>query len=500
MEPSLPELLVYNTLTRQKGPFLPLVEGHVGMYVCGPTVYGDAHLGHARTYTVFDVLFRYLKFRGNRVRYVRNITDVGHLEHDADEGEDKIAKRARVEQLEPMEVAQLYTNAFHQDLGAMNILLPSIEPLASGHITEQIGMIQTILDQGLAYESNGSVYFDVAAYNKVKPYGILSGRNLDDTLSGTRELDGQSEKRNAADFALWKRADPWHIMRWPSPWSEGFPGWHLECSAMGSKYLGKTFDIHGGGMDLIFPHHEAEIAQSQACFHQDPVRYWMHVNMIQINGQKMSKSLGNFITLKQFYSGEHAMLDQPYPPMTIRMFILQAHYRSTLDFGTEGLKASGKAYRRLMNGLLALDRLPNPEGHNPDETSAQLEAEILADAAEVHTSLSDDLNTATAIAALFNLLKRIHGLAGKPEMLAQVSPKALQALRDTYRGVLVDVLGLRPEDDGSDALRNGLLDMYREAKAAKDWARVDQLRGAFKSAGLALQDGKTGSFWAYSED
>ncbi|MGL4326425.1 MAG: cysteine--tRNA ligase, partial [Tannerellaceae bacterium] len=350
-------LSIYNTLTRKKEQFVPLHEPHVGMYVCGPTVYGDAHLGHARPAITFDLLFRYLTHLGYKVRYVRNITDVGHLENDADEGEDKIAKKARLEQLEPMEVVQFYVNRYHKAMDDLNVLPPSIEPHASGHIIEQIEVVKEILDNGYAYVSEGSVYFDVERYNKDFKYGKLSGRNIEDMLNTTRELDGQQEKRKAIDFALWKNASPEHIMRWPSPWGNGFPGWHMECTAMGRKYLGETFDIHGGGMDLVFPHHECEIAQAVASCGHEAVRYWMHNNMITINGQKMGKSLGNFITLDEFFSGNHASLTQAYSPMTIRFFILQAHYRSTVDFSNEALQASEKGLQRLLEAAANLDKL-----------------------------------------------------------------------------------------------------------------------------------------------
>jgi cysteinyl-tRNA synthetase len=357
------KLQIYNTLSRKKEEFVPLHEGHVGMYVCGPTVYGDAHLGHARPAITFDLLFRYLQHIGYKVRYVRNITDVGHLEHDADEGEDKIAKKARLEQLEPMEVAQYYANRFHQAMSALNVLPPSIEPQASGHIIEQEQLVKEILANGYAYESNGSIYFDVEKYNKKYHYGILSNRNLDDVINQSRELAGVGEKHNQVDFALWKKAEPRHIMRWPSPWSDGFPGWHCECTAMGRKYLGSHFDIHGGGMDLIFPHHECEIAQSVASQGDQMVHYWMHNNMITINGQKMGKSLNNFITLQQFFTGSHPSLEEAYSPMTIRFFILQAHYRSTVDFSNEALKASRKGFERLIDGAKGLERIvPEPQG------------------------------------------------------------------------------------------------------------------------------------------
>ncbi|MDX5421892.1 MAG: cysteine--tRNA ligase, partial [Hymenobacteraceae bacterium] len=364
------KLNLYNTLTRKKEEFEPLHAPFVGMYLCGPTVYGEPHLGHARSAVTFDVLYRYLKYQGYKVRFVRNITDVGHLENDADEGEDKIEKRAKLEHLEPMEVVQHYTNIYHQDMDKLNVLRPDIEPRASGHIIEQIEMIQEILDNSLAYEVNGSVYFDVPAYNKAHKYGKLSGRVIEDLMANTRDTEGQSDKRSPLDFALWKKASPSHIMRWPSPWSDGFPGWHLECSAMSRKYLGTTFDIHGGGLDLMFPHHECEIAQSQASNnHTDAAKYWIHNNMITVNGQKMGKSLGNFINLSELFSGNHAMLEEKYSPMTIRFFILQAHYRSTLDFSNEALQAARKGYTKLMNGLNVLKKLRYPEvteGMEPD--------------------------------------------------------------------------------------------------------------------------------------
>ena len=397
-------LLIYNSLTRRKQLFVPLVEGRVGMYVCGPTVYGDGHLGHARPAITFDVLFRYLTHLGYKVRYVRNITDVGHLEHDADEGEDKIAKKARLEQLEPMEVVQHYLNRYHDAMARLNVLPPSIEPHASGHIIEQIEYIKKILDAGYAYESNGSIYFDVPKYNRDHNYGKLSGRNIDELLSETRSLDGQQEKRNPADFALWKKAQPEHIMRWPSPWSDGFPGWHLECSTMGEKYLGETFDIHGGGMDLKFPHHECEIAQSVAHHGHDTVRYWMHNNMITINGQKMGKSLGNFITLDEFFTGSHPLLTQAYSPMTIRFFILQAQYRSTVDFSNEALQASEKALDRMLEGWRRLADL------KASDTST-VAAEIADLEQKCYDALNDDLNTPIVIAHLFEAIGIINRLS-----------------------------------------------------------------------------------------
>uniref|UniRef100_UPI0028F0C267 cysteine--tRNA ligase n=1 Tax=Alloprevotella tannerae TaxID=76122 RepID=UPI0028F0C267 len=401
------KLFIHNTLTRKKEEFKPLHPGRVGMYVCGPTVYGDPHLGHARPAITFDLLFRLLKNEGYKVRYVRNITDVGHLEHDADEGEDKIAKKAKLEQLEPMEVAQHYSNRFHKAMDDLNVLPPSIEPQASGHIIEQEALVQKILDNGYAYERNGSIYFDVEKYNSKYHYGILSGRNLEDTIDASRTLDGVDEKRNQVDFALWKKARPEHIMRWPSPWGDGFPGWHCECTAMGRKYLGDHFDIHGGGMDLVFPHHECEIAQAVAAEGEQMVRYWMHNNMITINGQKMGKSLGNFITLEQFFTGDHPKLDQPYSPMTIRFFILQAHYRSTVDFSNEALQASRKGLDRLMEGFATLGRLEGNEGGEITESYAEGLSE------RCYAALNDDLNSPIVISHLFDACRLINQVADK---------------------------------------------------------------------------------------
>ena len=389
-------LLIYNTLTRRKVPFEPLHAPNVGMYVCGPTVYGDPHLGHARPAITFDLVFRYLKHLGYKVRYVRNITDVGHLEHDADEGDDKIEKKARLEQLEPMEIAQYYTNRYHHAMEALNVLPPSIEPHATGHIIEQEELVKEIMANGYAYESNGSVYFDIEKYNKDHKYGILSGRNLDDVINNSRELDGVGEKRNQVDFALWKKASPEHIMRWPSPWSDGFPGWHCECTAMGRKYLGNHFDIHGGGMDLVFPHHECEIAQAVASQGDPMVKYWMHNNMITINGQKMGKSLGNFITLEQFFTGNHESLQQAFSPMTIRFFILSAHYRGTVDFSNDALIASEKGLNRLMNGLADIERVQPAD--KSDDNTAKFVLELRQ---KCYDAMNDDLQTQIVISHLF---------------------------------------------------------------------------------------------------
>ena len=486
-------LYIYNTLSRKKERFEPLHAPNVGMYVCGPTVYGDPHLGHTRPAITFDVLFRYLKHLGYKVRYVRNITDVGHLEHDADEGEDKIEKKARLEQLEPMEIAQFYTNRYHKAMEALNVLSPSIEPHASGHIIEQIEYIKLILEAGYAYESNGSVYFDVVKYNKDFHYGKLSGRNIDELLNTTRELDGQTEKHAPCDFALWKKASPEHIMRWPSPWSDGFPGWHLECSAMGQKYLGETFDIHGGGMDLMFPHHECEIAQSVAHNGHETVRYWMHNNMITINGQKMGKSLGNFITLEEFFTGSHKLLDQAYSAMTIRFFILQAHYRGTVDFSNEALKAAEKAYDRMVDGYRRLQDL------KASETST---ADVNQFRKKCYDAINDDLNTPMVIAELFDACKVINQVNDGKATLTQ---EDIDELKDLFQTFLIDVLGVRTEivsGDDAQALEpfekaiDLLLEIRKESKAKKDWATSDLIRDRLAAIGFDIKDTKDGFEWS----
>ena len=487
---------IYNTLTRRKQLFVPIHEGRVGMYVCGPTVYGDGHLGHARPAITFDVLFRYLTHLGYKVRYVRNITDVGHLEHDADDGEDKIAKKARLEQLEPMEVVQHYLNRYHHAMERLNVLPPSIEPHASGHIIEQIEYIKKILESGYAYVSNGSVYFDVPRYNKDFPYGKLSGRNVDELLSTTRALDGQEEKRNPADFALWKKAAPEHIMRWPSPWSDGFPGWHLECSTMGQKYLGEEFDIHGGGMDLMFPHHECEIAQSVAHNGHDTVRYWMHNNMITINGQKMGKSLGNFITLDEFFTGSHELLTQPYSPMTIRFFILQAQYRSTLDFSNEALQGSEKALQRMLDGVKRLGELKPSESSTIDVKGLETKC---------YEALDDDLNTPIVIAHLFEACRQINQVNDGNATATQEDIDTLKRLFDTF---LVEILGIRSDSVGSadgeataamepfEKAVDLLLELRGEAKARKDWATSDLIRDRLAAIGFDVKDTKNGFEWS----
>ena len=483
-------LTIYNTLTRKKELFEPINPPHVGMYVCGPTVYGDPHLGHARPAITFDILFRYLQHLGYKVRYVRNITDVGHLEHDADEGEDKIAKKARLEQLEPMEVVQYYTLRYHKAMEALNVLPPSIEPHASGHIIEQIQLVKEILDNGYAYESQGSIYFDVNKYNRDHHYGILSGRNLDDVLNTTRELDGQEEKRNPADFALWKKAQPEHIMRWPSPWSDGFPGWHCECTAMGRKYLGERFDIHGGGMDLIFPHHECEIAQAVASQGHDIVHYWMHNNMITINGQKMGKSLGNFITLNEFFTGQNPNLKQAYSPMTIRFFILMAHYRGTVDFSNDALQAAEKAMSRLMEAYTAIDRI---------QPSDQGSVSVKDFKGKCYEAMDDDLNTPIVISHLFDAAKVINQAADGHAALTREDIMELKALFGTF---LFDILGIKAEQGGGSDREEAfgkVVDMLLEqraiAKANKDWGTSDRIRNELTALGFEIKDTKEGTTW-----
>lgn len=486
------DLFIYNTLSRQKELFKPVTPGHVGLYVCGPTVYGDAHLGHARPGITYDVLVRLLRHLGYKVRYVRNITDVGHLENDSDAGEDKIAKKARLEQLEPMEVVQEYTLKYHEAMHKLNVNPPSIEPRASGHIIEQISLVQKILDAGFAYISNGSVYFDVAAYDRKYRYGVLSGRVLDEMISNTRELDGQSDKHSPYDFALWKKASPEHIMRWPSPWSDGFPGWHLECSAMSRKYLGETFDIHGGGMDLMFPHHECELAQNTASRGCGGVNYWMHNNMITIKGQKMGKSLGNFITLEELFTGNNNVLDQAYSPMTIRFFILQAHYRSTLDFSNEALQAAEKGMKKIMQASRDAARLTA-------EPSQKQNREIEDISSSVLDALCDDLNTPVALSKMFDAVRIVNQAKDRQIFLCSEDIAKLQFL---FTEILSGVLGLVDESAGnsSEATIGGLVDMVlearRTAKANKDWATSDKIRDDLKKLGITIKDTKDGCEWS----
>ena len=484
-------LHITNSLTRQKEQFIPLNAPLVGMYVCGPTVYGETHLGHARPYITFDVLNRYLHHLGYKVRYVRNITDVGHLENDADEGEDKIAKKARLEQLEPMEIVELYTGGFHESMRMLNILPPSIEPRASGHIIEQIDMITKIINNGYAYVSNGSVYFDVIKYAKTNDYGKLSGRIIEDLIAGAgnerRVLEGQDEKQNPADFALWKKAAPEHIMRWPSPWSDGFPGWHIECSAMSKKYLGETFDIHGGGMDLLFPHHESEIAQSKGCGGKDPVKYWMHNNMITINGQKMGKSLGNFINLRQLFTGQHALLEQAYSPMTIRFFIMQAHYRSTLDFSNEGLQAAEKGLARMNAAIGLLDKL---------KVSPESTFDVMAIRNKCYESLNDDMNTAITISHLFDAVRLINSVYAETE---KISEKDLIEIKEIMNSFVFEILGLKAEEKSNDGDIDGLMHLIlllrADAKSKKDFPTSDRIRDELNKLNYSINDGKNGTTW-----
>jgi cysteinyl-tRNA synthetase len=482
------EIKIYNTLTKQKEVFKPIVDGHVGMYVCGPTVYGDPHLGHARPAITFDVVFRYLQHVNYKVRYVRNITDAGHLENDADQGEDKIVKKARLEELEPMEIVQLYTLRYHKAIEGLNCLPPSIEPRATGHIIEQIEMVKQILENGFAYEKNGSVYLDVNKYNASYPYGILSGRNLEDTLEGTRELDGQSEKKSAVDFAIWKKASAEHIMRWPSPWGEGFPGWHMECSAMSEKYLGKSFDIHGGGMDLVFPHHEAEIAQSNACNNCNPVNYWMHNNMITVDGKKMGKSLGNFINLEEFFTGNHEKLEKAYAPMTIRFFILQAHYRSPIDFSNAALQAAEKGFTKLMNAMETLAQLKANESSTYDVTELEQKC---------YVAMDDDFNTPILIAHLFDGVRIINSVKDEKESLTAAD---LDKLKSIFQTFVTDILGLftakeNSENDLTAELMQLVLKLRANAKTNKDFETADLIRNELNKAGIEIKDSREGSIW-----
>ena len=482
-------LQLYNSLSRKKEKFEPIKSPFVGMYVCGPTVYGDAHLGHARPGIAFDLVFRYLKHLGYKVRYVRNITDVGHLENDADHGEDKIAKKARLEQLEPMEISQYYTDRYHDNMDTLNVQRPSIEPRASGHIIEQMEMVNKILDSGFAYETNGSVYFDVVKYNKQHNYGKLSGRNIEDVLENTRVLDGQEEKRDGVDFAIWKNASPEHIMRWNSPWGSGFPGWHMECSAMSTKYLGEKFDIHGGGMDLRFPHHESEIAQSVAANGEEPVKYWMHNNMVTINGQKMGKSLGNFITLDEFFTGNHEILEQAYAPMTIRFFILQAHYRSTVDFSNEALQAAQKGFEKLMNAVETLNNL---------KISDSSDYSIKEWQNKCYVAMDDDFNSPILIANLFDGVKMINTIN---DSKAKIDSENLELLKSAFNTFVFEILGLRNDEQVSNSgelsaeLIELMLKIRTDAKLNKDWATADKIRDELKSINIIIKDTKEGTDW-----
>ena len=482
------KISIYNSLSRKKETFKPITKDYVGLYVCGPTVYGDPHLGHARPAITFDIVYRYLQLCGYKVRYVRNITDAGHLENDADEGEDKISKKARLEQLEPMEVAHFYTLSYHNAMNQLNCKPPSIEPRATGHIIEQIEMIQKIIDNGYAYEKNGSVYLDVKKYNQSYPYGILSGRNLEDTIEGTRQLEKQTEKNNAVDFAIWKKASNEHIMKWSSPWGKGFPGWHMECSAMSEKYLGKTFDIHGGGMDLMFPHHEAEIAQSNACNDCMPVNYWMHNNMITIDGKKMGKSLGNFINLEEFFSGKHAKLDKAFSPMTIRFFILQAHYRSTLDFGNDALKAAEKGLAKLMDAIEALSELQAKDKSTFDVQELEKKC---------YNAINDDFNTPILIAHLFEAVKLINLIKANKASLNNNDLILLKSIFDVFAN---EVLGLKKENhqksnDFTNEIMDVILKLRKHAKINKDFITADLIRDELDGLGIQINDSRDGSSW-----
>lgn len=480
-------LKIYNSLSGQKETFAPIHEGNIGMYVCGPTVYSNVHLGNVRTFMSFDVIFRYLLHLGYKVRYVRNITDVGHIVDDVDEGEDKIAKKARLEQLEPMEVVQRYTVDFHEILKAFNFLPPSIEPTATGHIIEQIEIIKKIIDKGIGYEANGSVYFDVVKFNETNHYGKLSGRNIEDMLANTRDLDGQSDKRNPQDFALWKKAEPQHIMRWPSPWSDGFPGWHLECTAMSTKYLGNHFDIHGGGMDLKFPHHECEIAQNEACTGQTPVNYWMHANMLTLNGKKMAKSTGNNILPREILTGENTILSKAFSASVARFFMLQAHYRSILDFSDDAIVAAEKGYKRLMEAMDVLKQI------NP---SAKSSLDIAAWKQACYDAMNDDFNSPILIAQLFEGVRFVNLLNDGKESLNAIDLETFSAAMNAF---VFDVLGLEDEkvaDNSNDKLEgtiNMLIGMRNQARADKNFSLSDQIRDQLIALGIQLKDGKEGT-------
>ncbi len=486
-------LKIYNTLTREKETFETIIPDYVGMYVCGPTVYSDVHLGNCRTFISFDIIYRYLKYLGYKVRYVRNITDAGHLEGDRDEGDDKFAKKARLEQVEPMEIVQKYTVGFHQVMDLFNNMPPSIEPTATGHILEQIEMTKQIIANGYAYEVNGTIYFDVEKYNKEKPYGILTNRKLEDLLEGTRDLDGQDEKRGRLDFALWIKAKPEHLMQWPSPWGSGFPGWHIECSAMSEKYLGKQFDIHGGGMDLAATHHTNEIAQSEACYHTSPAKYWMHTNMLTVNGTRMSKSLGNGFLPGELFTGDHPLLEKAYSPMTVRFFMLQTHYRSTLDFSNEALQASEKGLKRLWD---AYEALKNFSATNAAASDAELETKVLKLINGFDESMNDDFNTAKVVANMFELVPVINSIKEGIININVITGKTVELLQSKFKSYLEDVFGLKVESVTSDGKLPGviqlLIDIRKEAKAKKDFATSDKIRNQLLELNIQLKDEKNG--------
>ncbi|MCS6916809.1 MAG: cysteine--tRNA ligase [Chitinophagales bacterium] len=493
-------LHLYNSLSRQKELFEPLYSPHVGMYVCGPTVSGESHLGHARPYVFFDVVFRWLRHLGYQVRYVRNITDAGHFEEEDRPAEDKVAAKAKLERLEPMELVQKYTNLFHDAMGQLNNLPPSIEPTATGHIIEQIGMIEEILRKGWAYEVNGSVYFDVVRYARQFDYGRLSGRKLDELIAGSRELEGQEEKRHPADFALWKKAPPGHLMRWPSPWGEGFPGWHIECSAMATKYLGAPFDIHGGGMDLQFPHHESEMAQTRIATGHIPARYWMHNNMITVNGRKMGKSYNNTITLRELFTGTHPLLEQAYSPMTVRFFILQAHYRSTLDFNNDALRAAEKGLQRLMEALRLLQRLELPQGGTEQASETDRKVGQLLDSCVQH--MNDDFNTASTLAALFDIASYIFAWHHRQADVSEIRPVTLQELQRRFPFYITEILGLKPSEelhaDRLERILHILIDLRNEARRRRDFASADRIRQQLLEVGIALKDEHDGTRWEWT--
>jgi cysteinyl-tRNA synthetase len=489
------DLKVYNSLSRTKEVFTPITPGHIGMYVCGPTVYSDVHLGNCRTFISFDIIYRYLKYLGYKVRYVRNITDAGHLEGDRDEGDDKFSKKARLEQLEPMEIVQKYTVGFHKVMELFNALPPTIEPTATGHITEQIRMTQQIIDNGYAYVVNGTVYFDVEKYNKEKPYGILTNRKLEDLLEGTRELGGQDEKKGRLDFALWIKAGPDHLMQWPSPWGMGFPGWHIECSVMSEKYLGKQFDIHGGGMDLAATHHTNEIAQSEACYHTAPVRYWLHTNMLTVNGVRMSKSAGNGFLPGELFSGSHPLLEKAYSPMNVRFFMLQTHYRSTLDFSNEALQAAEKGLKRLWEAYEILGQLAISNGQSAMNTELDEKVKKLAN--EFDENMNDDFNTAKVLASMFELVPLINSIKDKTIDIASISKETLTLMQSKFKSYIEDVFGLKPVNECDDNKLEGvmqlLIDIRKEAKSKKDFVISDKIRNQLSQIGINLKDEKDGN-------
>lgn len=490
------KLKIVNSLTREKEEFKPLNPPYVGMYVCGPTVYSDVHLGNVRTFICFDVMYRYLQFIGYKVRYVRNLTDVGHL---LDNGEDKISKKATLENLEPMEVVQKYTNDFHAVMDTFNALRPSIEPSATGHMVEQLQMIEGLMEKGMAYESNGSIYFDISAYEQQYQYGKLSNRKTEDMLNQTRELDGQSDKRNPLDFALWKKANPDHIMRWPTKWSEGFPGWHLECSVMSTKYLGKTFDIHGGGMDLKFPHHECEIAQNQGALGEEGARYWVHTNMLTVNGQKMSKSLNNSFLPRELFTGDHDLLERGYSPMTVRFFILQSHYASTVDFSNEALASAQKGYMKLANGLRLVKGMKWPADSLGDVDEKQA-AQINKLCDNCYYAMNDDFNTALCIGHLFNIVKKINAINAGQLDITHLGKDTFERMKKTFVSFSEDVLGLHVENNTDTyALIDVLLKEYGMAKESKDYDTVDRLRADLKGLGIIVKDMKGKIDWAFEE-